>query len=330
MATNDLSQFFSLTPDVVMAGAEKAGFSPTGQYLQLNSYENRVFDLRLEDQSRIIVKYYRPLRWSRETILEEHEFLAELSQAGIPAIAPVKQKNNSTISVYNNMMLSIFPKASGRMPQELNLQDLKSVGRLLAQVHNVGEQHESFHRPIWDPETFGWFALRTLESWISPEVRTRYFAAAEDILNILEDRLDEDEFLRIHGDCHRGNLLQLDTREGDRRYFLVDFDDFGMGPAIQDFWMLLSGSDDDEATGDEKEALMSGYEELRHFPSEQWDWVPGLRGLRIMHYAAWIARRWVDPTFPQLFPQFTSYNYWAEETEALERCRAQCDHTLRR
>lgn len=319
-APKDLNQFYNLTPDMVMAGVEAAGFQPTGSYLQLNSYENRVFDVRLESGSaleRVIVKYYRPERWSRAAILEEHFFLEELNLQGIPAVAPLKQSNQETLSAYGGMNLAVFPKALGRMPQEFSLGDLNQVGRLLARLHNVGEQHEARSRPVLDIETYGWPALEILTDWVAPEVWSRYQKAAEKILEYLEEHLDEDQYFRVHGDCHRGNLLQQDTRDGERGFFFVDFDDFCTGPAAQDFWMLLSG--DPQTSDEEQAALLTGYEELRHFPQEQKRLFTPLRGLRIIHYAAWIARRWTDPSFPHLFPDYETYSYWAEETEALEK-----------
>jgi Ser/Thr protein kinase RdoA (MazF antagonist) len=320
MTNNQLTQFFNLTPDVVLAGVDAAGFMTTGEYMQLNSYENRVFDVRLEagsDRDRVIVKYYRPQRWTRAAILEEHFFLEELKSQGIPAVAPLLQANKETVSSYQGIYMAVFPKAVGRMPQEMGLADLTQVGRLLARLHNVGEQHEARSRPTLDVETYGWPSLEILTRRVSPEVWARYKKAAESILDYLEEYLDEDQYLRIHGDCHRGNLLQQDTREGDRGYFFVDFDDFCMGPAVQDFWMLLSG--DPETMPAEKEALLAGYEELRHFPKSQERLFMPLRGLRIIHYGAWIARRWSDPSFPKIFPDYETYTYWAEETEALER-----------
>jgi Ser/Thr protein kinase RdoA (MazF antagonist) len=319
-----LTQFYSLTPDVVMAGVEAAGFVPTGSYLQLNSYENRVFDIKLEKpadggghRDSIIVKYYRPQRWSRAAILEEHFFLDELKAHGIPAVAPLVQKNKETLSSYNGIFLAAFPKALGRMPQEFSLLDLNQVGRLLAHLHNVGAQHGATARPVLNVDNYGWPALEFLHRWVAPEVWARYRKAAEEILEFLDEALGDADYFRIHGDCHRGNLLQQDTREGERGFFFVDFDDFCTGPAAQDFWMLLSG--DPETLNAEREALLDGYEELRHFPKTQERLFTPLRGLRIIHYAAWIARRWSDPSFPQLFPDFETYTYWAEETEALER-----------
>lgn len=310
--------FYELTPDVVLAGMEAAGFDPTGEYLQLNSYENRVFDVRLESPaSRVVIKYYRPGRWSRAAILEEHFFLEELKSQGIPAVAPLLQKNKETISAYEGMFLAVFPKALGRMPQELSLEQLTQIGGLLARVHNIGEQKKAKHRPILNTENYGWPSLDILEDRVAPEVWDRYEKAAREILNVLDERLPDCPMFRIHGDCHRGNLLQQDSKDGERGFFLVDFDDHCTGPAAQDFWMLLSG--DSETEGEELDAMMAGYENLRHFPEDQFDLFMPLRGLRIIHYGAWIARRWEDPSFPKIFPDYETYSYWAEETEALER-----------
>ena len=312
---NLAEEFYDLTPEVILAGVEAAGFKTTGEYIQLNSYENRVFDIKLETEpGRLIAKYYRPGRWSKEQILEEHEFLHDLKTQGLATVEAVRQKNGSTVSEYNGIYLGLFPKIQGRLPQELFPEDYQKVGRAMAQLHNTGAQKKIKARPSLTVEQFGWPALEKLEGWVAPEMWQRYQVAAEDILFVLEDLLEPKTFIRIHGDAHKGNLLMTDRAGEDKQIFFVDFDDFVSGPEAQDFWMLLAGSDEDE-----KESFIQGYEELREFPHLQMDLIEPLRGLRILHYGAWIARRWDDPTFPHLFPQFTSYSYWAEETEALER-----------
>ena len=199
------------------------------------------------------------------------------------------------------------------MPQEFLGDDYRKVGRLMAQVHNVGARKPAPHRPTLDTSYYGgWDTLDNLQDWITPELRGRYNVAAEEILYSIDDHFDPSEFIRIHGDCHKGNLLNNGTQ-----FFLVDFDDFVNGPVVQDFWMLLSG--DKETFDQEKELIISGYEELREVPDHQWAWVPWLRGLRIISYAGWIAKRWEDPSFPRLFPEYNTYRYWAEEVEALEK-----------
>lgn len=314
---NETASFYNLDPEKVLQAAEQAGFYPTGEFTQLNSYENRVFDLKLEEPvngvRNVIAKFYRPHRWSKEAILAEHEFLLELKNEGIPAVAPLIQSHDTTLAEIDGMYTAFFPKVLGRMPQEFLKGELQKVGRLMAQVHNIGSRKAAPSRPTLDTSYYGgWDTLDYLQDWITPEVRRRYTEAAELILHGIDDIFDPSEFIRIHGDCHKGNLLS-----NGQQFFLVDFDDFVNGPVIQDFWMLLSG--DDDSLDEEKYQIIEGYEELREFPDHQWKWIPMLRGLRIISYAGWIARRWDDPSFPRLFPEFNSYTYWAEEVEALEK-----------
>lgn len=316
--------FYRLTPDQVLEGVEAAGFLPTGKYIQLNSYENRVFDLFLEKESspqipndRLIAKYYRPKRWTEAAILEEHSFLQELQSSGIPVVAPLKQKNAQTLSHYLDIYLAVFPKALGRIPQELSHEELKGIGRMLARLHNVGAQKKARHRPTLSAKTYGWPALDLLQDWVAPELWSRYEKAAQSIVEYLEEHLDQGSFIRIHGDCHKGNLLRTDRAGEAQEFFFVDFDDFCNGPAVQDFWMLFSSDENDNQS--EQEAILEGYEELREIDRSELHLMRPLRGLRIIHYAAWIARRWDDPTFPHLFPDFQEYTYWAEEVEALEK-----------
>jgi Ser/Thr protein kinase RdoA (MazF antagonist) len=310
--------FYQLSVDQVFQVAESLGYQPTGEYFQLNSYENRVFDLFLEDEasSHIICKVYRPGRWSRESIEEEHQFLLELKEQGIPVIAPILKKKVSVFES-NQMSFSFFPKAVGRMPQEFNDQDLKAIGRQLAKLHNIGAQKKAKHRPTLDIESMGWASLDFVEPWVAPEVWPRYEKAACEILNFLEDELDLSQLIRIHGDCHKGNILQTDPKEGVREFFFVDFDDFINGLPVQDFWMLFSG--DETESSEELQSFLEGYEALRLFDDSQLRLMPAFRGLRIIYYAHWIAKRWEDPSFPKLFPEFQNYVYWAEEVEALEK-----------
>lgn len=313
-------QFYQLTPDFVLNAVESCGFHTTGEYLQLNSYENRVYSIRLEDPpgTQIIGKFYRPNRWSEAALREEHEFLAELLTNGVNVVGPLRQRNGDTLSQHDGLWCALFPKARGRMPQEFQTDDLTRLGRVVARLHNVGALKPSRHRPIIDVEHMGRPALRVLgplldkTSW-----RDRYLNAAEEILDFLESELDPSRFQRIHGDCHRGNVLQTDEAGKPPEFFLIDFDDFGMGPVAQDFWMLFRHDEDD--MDDELNAFLSGYEELRECDDEELRLMEPLRGLRILHYAAWIARRWSDPSFPQIFPQFATEAYWLDEIQALEK-----------
>lgn len=317
---NKNSSFYSLDPAKVLLATEAAGFFPTGEFTQLNSYENRVFDIKLEkglnsefSTKNVIAKFYRPQRWSKAAIEEEHDFLLSLKADGIPAVAPLQIGSNKTILEVDDMFVAFFPKVLGRMPQEFLEGELQKVGRLMAQVHNLGARKTAPHRPTLDTSYYGgWHTLDFLQDWITPELQERYTIAAEDILFAIDDCFNPAEFIRIHGDCHKGNLLN-----NGKEFFLVDFDDFVNGPVIQDFWMLLSG--DEEHLDEEKFQIIEGYEELREFPDHQWEWIPMLRGLRIISYAGWIAKRWQDPSFPRLFPEFNTFSYWAEEVEALEK-----------
>lgn len=310
--------FYQLTPDFVLDAVEKCGWRTTGEYLQLNSYENRVYSLRTEDAAgtQIIAKFYRPQRWSEAAIREEHAFLSELQTHGVSVVAPLKQKNGDTLSEHGGLWCALFPKARGRMPQEFSNDDLTRLGRVLARLHNVGAMGTTKHRPILDAEHMGRSALAVLRPKISPNLLDRYTDAAEGILDFLDQEMDPRRFQRIHGDCHRGNVLQTDEAGKAPEYFLIDFDDFGLGPVAQDFWMLFRHDEDDFA--DELDAFLSGYTELRDCEERDLQLMEPLRGLRIIHYAAWIARRWTDPSFPQLFPQFGTDGYWFEEIQALE------------
>ncbi len=316
---NQQELFYQLTPDFVLDAVESFGWRTTGEYLQLNSFENRVYSVRVEEPvgAQIIVKFYRPQRWSESAIVEEHTFLEELHGNGVAVVAPLKQKNGKTLSMHHGLWSAVFPKAKGRMPQEFANEDLTRLGRVLARLHNVGSQRPSKDRPILDVDNYGLPALRAIETLITPAWRERYLEAAHGILEHLHNEVDPRKFQRIHGDCHRGNVLQTDEPGQPKEFFLIDFDDFGMGPIVQDFWMLFRR--DDEEFKDEIDAFLAGYTELREFDESQLSLMEPLRGMRIIHYAAWIARRWTDPSFPLLFPQFGSDSYWLEELQALEK-----------
>ena len=319
--------FYGLNAHWAMSAVESLGLEPTGAYFKLNSYENRVFDIFLEKNQNpdelnehIIIKIYRPERWSKEALVEEQIFLDDLHEAGIPVIKNY-MINDESVHEYKGLYFALYKKGVGRLPQELSLTNLKSVGRTLALIHNVGEKQKAIHRKYLNTDDYGWPALENLSHWVSPETWNRYEQASEEILNFLDDNLDSHDFFRIHGDCHRGNIIMTDSYEVENNhtppFFMVDFDDFCMGPAVQDFWMLLSGPLNESKN--ELDSIINGYEEFRLFPDQQIKLIEGLRGLRIIHYAHWIAKRWNDPVFPTYFPQFREYVYWAEETEMLEK-----------
>lgn len=317
------SDFDALQPETILEAIDLAGYRTTGEISQLNSYENRVFDVRLEKSSqapqpvdRVIAKFYRPRRWSEAAIKDEHDFLLDLTREGIPAVAPLPLSNGTTTLTHEGYVLALFPRVYGRMPDEFLPGQLKQVGRTLARIHNVGARKPARHRPNLTVANYGWPALDRLERYVYPELWRRYEEICMQILEEIEEQLEEATHIRIHGDCHKGNLLQ--SASGDRDFFFVDFDDFCNGPVVQDFWMLLSGDEDDEEAEAERDEIVAGYEELREVPDE-WHLFAPLRALRIIHYAGWIAHRWNDPFFQRIFPEFQSYNYWLDELTRLEK-----------
>jgi Ser/Thr protein kinase RdoA (MazF antagonist) len=322
--------FYELNPDIILNCAEKNGFIPTGEIQQLNSYENRVFSLKLEsgsptsDDLEIIAKFYRPGRWNKETLLDEHQFELELFKENVAVACPYVLPNGTTVDYNDGIYFSFFKKIRGRLIQELLPDHFKKIGRWLAQLHNVSESKVAENRPSMGPTNdHKWAVLDQLYEQVSPEVRKDYFEYADLIFSELDATLEKTNFIRLHGDLHRGNILESPT-EG---FVVVDFDDFINGPSIQDMWMLMPDENFQET--EEFNKLVEGYEELRHFPFHELDLVPLLRGYRIINYAGWIYNRWDDPSFARIFPEFNSYKYWAEETESLARIARTLDNKLR-
>lgn len=309
----DTQGFYNLLPDQVLSSVERLGFITTGELYQLNSYENRVFEVKIEPNShnldRVVIKFYRPGRWSEAAILDEHAFLEELKNEGVPVVNPILIDKNKTLSVESGIHFTVFPKFKGKMPDELLKGDFAKIGRTLAMIHNVGSKRKAKNRLNLTVEQYGYLSLDILQDWIAPEVKSRYMEASEKILEYLDLKLKPEAFIRIHGDCHRGNLLNNGTE-----FFFVDFDDFCNGVEAQDFWMLFP-----DKTSEGFDEFLSGYEDLRAFDDDWLNLFNPLRGLRIIHYAKWIAQRWEDPSFPRLFPNFLDYTYWVQEVEALER-----------
>ncbi len=316
--------FFSLTPDRVLEAVERVGIRTTGKCLALNSMENRVFDVELEgmeglknpaDRSRV-VKFYRPGRWNREQILEEHGFLRELAAAEVPVVAPLEFPSGGTLETdpESGILYAVFPKRGGRAPDELSDSQLAWIARTLARLHNIGEQSQAEHRLLLGPETYGYANIDYLlgENWIPLDFERRYSEALEGILEISAPWFDEVHPQRIHGDAHLGNFLWR-AEEGP---LLLDFDDMAMGPVVQDFWLLFSGRD--EATKRSWEIFLDAYLTLRDFDRSTLRLVEPLRALRFVHFSAWIARRWEDPSFQAAFPRFNSHEYWREQTEDME------------
>jgi len=304
--------FYSLTPDAVINAVEQSGLNPTGHYMVLNSYENRVYDLMLEDGSHIIAKFYRPGRWSAEQILEEHSFLAQLGDDEIPVCAPLPFPDGRTLHSFEDIFFAVWRRTGGRVRDELGDDDLRSLGRLIARIHNTGASKKAPHRLTLSPENFIEKPAAFLDEkrFLPPHCRVRFIDAASEVASIYRSLLSDVPLHRIHGDCHMGNLLH-----GPDGWFFLDFDDFVNGPAVQDIWMLAPAMDREGAR--QRDVIIEGYRDFREFDSSWMRLVEVLRALRYINYAAWIARRWDDPAFPEIFPHFGTEKYWEDETSDL-------------
>lgn len=313
------NNFYQLDPNIILSCAEKHGFVTTGEMQQLNSYENRVFNVVLENGQHIIAKFYRPERWSQSTIEQEHQFEIELKNEGLSVAVPFVLSNGSTVDQVNGIYYTFFEKVRGRMMQEFLPQHFSKLGRWLAQLHNVGERSSADYRPYLGPINDNkWALLDTMYDTVSIEIRNDYFDAVTFLFEKLDDTLQDQHFIRIHGDLHRGNILET---PGDD-FVVVDFDDFVNGPSIQDMWMIFPETDFQNTK--DFDLFLKGYEELRHFPDQELKLVSLMRAYRIISYAAWIHQRWTDPSFPKIFPQFGTYNYWLEELESLNKIIKAC------
>jgi Ser/Thr protein kinase RdoA (MazF antagonist) len=307
------SFFFQLTPDVVLKALETSGFEPTGHCMALNSYENRVYDLRLDGGSHVVSKFYRPGRWSREQILEEHEFLFDLQGDEIPVCAPLRFSDGETLHEIEGIYYAVWNRTGGRVPDELTDHHVQMLGRLLARIHNMGAAKKTTHRISLTGEQYGLNPLAFLveRSFLPAHCVERYSSAAREVVQIYEALRKDIPFHRIHGDCHLGNLLNRGAG-----YFFLDFDDFLNGPAVQDFWMIVPGRDDVGLR--QRQLFLDAYRVFRDFDDSWLRLIEPLRSLRYVHYAAWIARRWEDPAFPAAFPHFGTVEYWEEQTADLE------------
>lgn len=307
--------FDDLTPDVVMDAVEAEGIRCNGSVFALNSYENRVYQIGVEDDSPIVAKFYRPQRWPDLAILEEHSFSLALVEQEIPVVAPAPNKHGVTLHTYHDYRYAIFPRRGGRWPELDIPENRRWLGRFLARIHNVGGIQPFAHRPMLDVNTFGVESYEFLlqSGFIPPEWQRSYRDIAQQVLQQVRDcyrQAGDIELLRIHGDCHPGNILWTDSGP-----HFVDLDDCRTGPAVQDLWMLLSGDAQDMAQ--QLSDILSGYEEFREFNYRERYLIEALRTLRLMHYSAWIARRWQDPAFPKTFPWFGEPRYWEEQINTL-------------
>lgn len=312
--------FYKLDPDTILDSVERLGYQVTGRCLALNSMENRVYEIEIEVDSAnasdhfLIAKFYRPGRWTTEQILEEHSFLHELKENEIPVIAPIVIDGKTLFPVpYSKLHFCIFPKQGGRAPHDMNEEQLQILGRYLARLHNVGASKPANHRLHITPETFGRKNLEFLLSSKSIPVQyeNAYKTVVTQICDLSDPMFKNIQTHRIHGDCHWGNVIY---REGKGTYF-IDFDDMLVGPAVQDVWLLVPG--DDEQAKIDRDILIEAYESMRDFDRATLKLIEPLRALRMIHFAAWISKRWDDPAFKQAFPFYGTEQYWTNQIRDL-------------
>jgi len=308
---NETDFFYRLTPDEIIDAVVKLGLEPSGHVAQLNSMENRVFDLRLEDGRHVVTKFYRPGRWTEAQIREEHRFLAELSENEIPVLAPLAF-GGQTLFSEQGIFFALWARTGGREPEEFSEIDLQILGRLLARLHSVGAGAEYSVRPRLNVQRFIDEPLQVLreKKFLPPKFESAYQGLAQVIRDAYEGTSGGVPLLRIHGDLHKGNMLN-----GNEGWFLLDFDDSLTGPAVQDVWMLFPGNSPEALRG--REIFLEAYREFRDFDDRWFALAEILRAMRIIHYSGWIARRHDDPAFQLAFPSFADDAYWEEEIGVL-------------
>lgn len=311
---SDPHPYQQLTPDTVIDAVESAGYLSDARILALNSYENRVYQVGIELDGiekvpPLIAKFYRPARWSNEQILEEHHFVQELHDLEIPCVPPLRDNHNNTLHTFRDFRFSLYPRQGGHAPELDNLDNLFILGRFMGRIHAVGKIRPFVHRQKLSVEHFGWASMDFLleKNFLPPSLQYAYESLGKQLLEKVQAIFQavQPEHIRLHGDCHPGNVLWRD----DIPHF-VDFDDCMNGPAIQDLWMLLSGDRPTQLA--QIAEVIEGYQEFCDFAPKELRLVESLRTLRLMHYAAWLARRWSDPAFPHSFPWFNTERYWGQ------------------
>ncbi|PHS14055.1 MAG: serine/threonine protein kinase [Kangiella sp.] len=313
MSEDNQHSFFQLVPDQVLDAIESVGLEPQAALLALNSYENRVYQFRDYDEKKYVVKFYRPNRWTDEQILEEHHFTLQLADNEIPVIPPLIFKGESLLT-YAGFRFAIFDCRGGRTPELEDKKTLTWIGRFIGRIHALGESETFKHRPEL---TINSFAEKSAEyllgnNFLPNHIVPAYEAISSQLIDLSKQRFDElgkYPSIRLHGDCHPSNVLWTD----DGPHF-VDFDDARMGPAVQDLWMLINDASDRELWSN----LLEGYEDFMEFDDRQFKIMEPLRTIRMIHYSAWLARRWEDPSFKHNFPWFNTARYWEEHILSLK------------
>ena len=309
MPEHSPQNFSTLTPDCTLNALESLGFRTDGRLLALNSYENRVYQIGIEESQPVVVKFYRPERWTDAAILEEHAFVQELIEREIPVVAAMAL-GGKTLHNFEGFRFSVFPKRGGRAPELEDSNTLEWMGRFLGRIHAIGALKPYQHRPELNIETFGVAPRDYLlaHNFIPADLDAAYRSVAEQALDGVRhsfERAGKVQTLRLHGDCHAGNVLWTDAGP-----HFVDFDDSRTAPAVQDLWMLLSGERADMTR--QLSDVLTGYEDFYEFDPRELHLVEALRTLRLIHYATWLAHRWDDPAFKQAFPWFNTQRYWQD------------------
>jgi len=321
MSADESPPYANLTPDRVLDALESVGQLGDGRLLALNSYENRVYMVYLEEGAPVVAKFYRPGRWTDEAIVEEHDFTLELAAREIPVVAPLVLQNR-TLHEFEGFRFAVYPRRGGRVPELDDSRTLEWIGRFIGRIHAVGAVRPFVHRPALDVASFGEEPRDFLLSggWIPADLADAYASVvgmALDGVRQCFDRAGAVATLRLHGDCHAGNILWTEPQAargpdapatGGPHF--VDFDDCRSGPAVQDLWMLLSGERSEMAR--QLADVLAGYEDFRELDARELHLVEALRTLRLIHYSAWLARRWGDPAFPAAFPWFNTQRYWQD------------------
>ncbi len=306
---NNVTPYSQLTPDAILDCLENVGLQPSGRMLALNSYENRVYQVELDEGNYFVVKFYRAGRWTDESILEEHAFALELAAQTIPIVPPLEYQGQ-TLLHFKDYRFAIYPRRGGRSPELDNLQHLEQLGRTLGRIHAVGCLRPFVHRLRLDVASYGRAGLAAIQhSGFLPEyLQHNYTQVVTELLDQLEPLFANcsPQYIRLHGDCHPGNILWT----GNGPHF-VDLDDCCMGPAMQDLWMLLSGTRLEMTK--QLRTILDGYELFCDFDYAEIRLLEALRALRLIHYSAWLTRRWHDPAFPMHFPWFNTPRYWEEQ-----------------
>ncbi len=316
--------FFEITPDKVLAAVERLGVRCTGRVLALNSMENRVYEVELDIdlpdnahkwEAFRVIKLYRPGRWSEQQILEEHEFLREAAASDLSVVVPLEFPSGSTLAMLPGTAIhyAVFPKVGGRISDELSDNELEQIGRFIGRLHAVGSAHPFKARMALTVQSYGYDNLEYLKAnrLIPQTVEAHFLRIAERIFNVTEPWFNGVAQHRIHGDCHLGNILWLWSKCS-----VVDFDDSVMGPSVQDLWLLTPGRDEDSIR--RQGALVRGYSSMRPFDNSSLRLREPLRALRMVHFTTWIAKRFEDPAFKQVFVDYGSERYWREQLVALQ------------